>query len=55
MGSVIFWLQTCYGKWDVSCVPVDALDESESVNTMLFEDTSFSVARLPAVVLNLLG
>jgi hypothetical protein len=35
--------------------PVDALDESGSVNTMLCEDTSFSVARLPAVVLNLLG
>ena len=36
-------------------VPVDALNESGSVNTLLFEDTSFSVARLPAVALNLLG
>lgn len=26
-----------------------------SVNRLLFEDKSFSVARLPAVVLNLLG
>jgi len=34
---------------------VDALDESGSVNTLLFEDMSYSVARLPSVVLNLLG
>jgi hypothetical protein len=34
---------------------VDTLDESGSVNTMLFEDTSFSVARLPAAMLKLLG
>jgi aspartyl-tRNA(Asn)/glutamyl-tRNA(Gln) amidotransferase subunit C len=34
---------------------VDALDEPGSVNTLLFEDKSFSVARLPAVVLNFPG
>jgi hypothetical protein len=30
---------------------VDALDESGSANTMLFEDKSFSVAGLPAALL----
>ncbi|MDP1946428.1 MAG: hypothetical protein Q8L77_02920 [Nitrospirota bacterium] len=43
------------GNGDVSCVPVDEVEAVGSVNMMLFEDRSFTVARLPAIVLNLLG